>query len=90
MMKSYSEAEKDEEAFLSEIFIYTPFFSHQMELKGTRKGSHLLELSGFEQTVPCLGHVFIKVWSFSVLRKVIFFTLRTFLQVQVVTRQDHK
>lgn len=57
MMKSYSEAEKDEEAFLSEIFIYTPFFSHQMELKGTRKGSHSLELSGSEQTVPSLGHV---------------------------------
>lgn len=55
VMKSYSEAEKDEKSFLSELFIYPPFFSHQTELKEMRKGSHfrLLKLLHFLVQTNC-------------------------------------
>lgn len=43
MMKSYSEAEKDEEAFPS-LNSSSILFSHQMELKEMRKGSHFISL----------------------------------------------
>lgn len=35
---------EDEDAFHTELFIYTPFFSHQMELKERRKPLHITEI----------------------------------------------